>query len=154
MYWNVSLSNDKSKGLKKPTEKSLQIWAMVMYDHLYLDFPKTTLGFPMSVYHPWATQTLGLLRRARTWRTRCTSWVWNMRCKRNVKRNVVTVFRLPKCLVQTPELLQLKHHPEIWINHVLSIQVSWPSILIHAALFRKISEPPKFQPEMVSCTCN
>lgn len=45
-----------------------------MYDHLYLDFPKTTLGFPMSVYHPWATQTLGLLRRARTWRTRCTSW--------------------------------------------------------------------------------
>lgn len=145
MYWNVSKQTNRKNS------------TILTYGDVRFSIP----GFPYKPpwdslnLNPWATQTLGLLRRARTWRTRCTSWVWW--CKRNVKRNkiwmmvdVVTVLfakmwaRLQSSLTETSFKLGNFIHPEIWINHVLSIQVSWPFILIHASLFRKISEPPKF----------
>ena len=62
----------------------------------YLDFPKTTLGFPMSVYHPWATQTLGLLRRARTWRTRCTSWFFKQCDEKEIQQQAGRVLNATK----------------------------------------------------------
>lgn len=72
MYWNVSKQTNRKNS-------TILTYGDVRFSHTWISL-KYTLGFSKS--QPWATQTLGLLRRARTWRTRCTSWIRSMWWKR------------------------------------------------------------------------
>ena len=96
----------------KPIEKSLQIWAMVMYDFLIPGFPKNHLGIPYVCIPSLSHPNIGFIASRQDVKNTLHFLIFET-CDEKEMLNatksewwlMLSLFCLPKCLAQTPELL-------------------------------------------------